>query len=102
MTTQFNRKLKQGSLSGDSGMIGYAYELAQNADLALALYRDDDMKESKQMIVSIMEHREGEDFNMYVRWDLSEMNFDFIRQISTEELNGDDKASGGSASKVKF
>jgi len=30
------------------------------------------------------------------------MNFDFIRQISTEELNGDDKASGGSASKVKF
>ncbi len=101
MTSQFNRKLKQGSLSGDSGMIGYAYELAQNADLALALYRDDDMKASKQMIVSIMENREGEDFNMMVRWDLSEMKFDFIRQVTQEELSGESK-TGGSAAAVKF
>lgn len=93
MSTQFNRQLKAGSLIGDSGKIGYAYEIVQLADVVLAMHRDSDLKNSNRMLFSIMEHREGEDFTFLTRWDLSEMNFEFIRQVQESELT----QNGGSS-----
>jgi hypothetical protein len=102
MSTQFNRQLKEGSLIGDSGKVGYAYELAQNADIVLAMYRDEDLKASKRMLVSIMEHREGEDFTMLTRWDLSEMNFEFVREVHASELMPAKSDDGSAVASVSF
>jgi hypothetical protein len=102
MTTQFNRQLKPGSLIGDASQIGYAYELVQNCHVCLAMYRDEDLKASKRMLVSIMEHREGEDFSMLTRWDLNEMNFEFIRQVQASELIPEKGGGGAGVAAVSF
>lgn len=101
MTTQFNRQLKKGALIGDASQVGYAYEIVQNADVVLAMYRDEDMKDSKRMLISIMEHREGEDFTMLIRWDLNEMNFDFVRKVEASELMPE-KGDSGAVAAVTF
>ena len=85
-TSQFNRNLKEGSLIGDSGKTGFAYEIAQNADLVLAMYVNDDLKLSNRRLWSVMEHREGTDFTMLTRFDLDQMNFDFVREVQAAEL----------------
>jgi len=100
MTTQFNRNLKEGSLTGDSGKVGYAYEIVQNADVVLSMHRDKDLKMSNRMLWSIMEHREGEDFSWLTNWDLDAMNFEFIQEVQLEDLIEDQKK--GKASTFKF
>lgn len=72
--------------------------LAHNCDVCLAMYRDEDLKSSKRMLISIMEHREGEDFTMLIRWDLNEMNFEFVRQVQASELVPDKGGSSAVAS----
>jgi replicative DNA helicase len=102
MSTQFNRNLKEGALVGDSGKVGYAYEIVQNCDLCLAMYRDKDLRASNRMLWSILEHREGEEFTWLTRWDLDGMHFDFVQEVQLEELIEDQKKGKSSASKFKF
>jgi hypothetical protein len=102
MSTQFNRQLKKGALIGDASQVGYAYEIVQNADIVLAMYRDEDLKASNRMLISIMEHREGEDYTMLTRWDLNEMNFEFVRQVHQSELTQDSGDGGAAVAAVSF
>jgi len=101
-TTQFNRQMKEGSLTGNSGQVGYAYEIVQNCDVALALHRDDDLKASNRMLLSIMEHREGTDFTMLSRWDLDAMDFSFVREVSLDELMPEKNGGKSNVNTIKF
>ena len=101
-TTQFNRQLKQGSLVGDSSQVGYAYEIVQNADVVLAFYRDDDLKQSNRMLINIMEHREGTDFTFLTRWDLDEMKFDFVREVQADELMPEKHGGKSNVGSIQF
>jgi hypothetical protein len=85
-TTQFNRSLKKKTGGDATDSIGYAYEIAQNADVLIGMFSSDDLRQQRRMLVTLMEHREGEDLNMLVRWDLDEMNFDFIGTVDADEL----------------
>ena len=76
--------------------------LAHNCDVCLAMYRDKDLRASNRMLWSIMEHREGEDYSWLTRWDLEEMNFDFVQEVQLEELMEDQKKGKSSASTFKF
>jgi replicative DNA helicase len=103
-STQFNRSLKKGKVQGATESIGFAYEIGQNADVLIGMFSDDDLKASRRMLLTLMEHREGEDVNMLCRWDLEAMDFSFIGYISAEEL---EEMQGGSsaskaAAKIKF
>jgi len=98
VTTQFNRSLKKKTGGDATDSIGYAYEIAQNADVLIGMFSNDDLKASRRMLVTLMEHREGEDLNMLVRWDLDEMNFDFIGTVDAEEL--EELQSGAKSSKA--
>lgn len=76
--------------------------IAHNCHVCLAMYRDEDLKASKRMLISIMEHREGEDFSMLIRWDLNEMNFEFIRQVQASELIPEKGGGGAGVAAVSF
>jgi len=85
-TTQFNRKLKEGALSGSANLAGFAYELMQNAHGVIGMFTNEDLKLSRRMILTVMENREGETGSMMVKWDLDTMEFDFIGMVDEEDL----------------
>lgn len=89
-TSQFTRKVKKQKLDAEAGDIGYAYEIAQNADVLIGMFQDNDLRASKRMLLRVMEHREGEDLNLLVNWDLDTMNFDEIGLMEGDDLGGDD------------
>lgn len=103
-STQFNRSLKKGKVQGATESIGFAYEIGQSADVLIGMFSDDDLKASRRMLMTLMEHREGEDVNMLCRWDLEAMDFSFIGHISAEELEEmqGGSSAGKAAAKIKF
>jgi len=90
-TTQFNRHVKRDKVMAGSEDIGFAYEIAQNTDCLIGMFQTDDMREARQMLIRILEHREGEPVNIMTRWDFSTMDFDEFSVVSNDDLN---KASG--------
>jgi len=86
-TTQFNRGVKKGAKEVDASDIGFAYEVGQAADILMGLVQDDDMKLNKEMVLKVMERREGETFNLKIRWDFETMDFSEIGVVSDDELN---------------
>ena len=89
-TTQFNRSVKKSKLTAGSESIGFAYEIGQNADVVMGMFQDEDMKASNQMVVELMEHREGESLKLLVNWDFSKMNM--REEIGV--VHGDDLEEG--------
>jgi len=85
-TTQFNRGVKKGTKDVDASDIGFAYEVGQAADILMGLVQDDDMKLNKEMVLKIMERREGETFNLKIRWDFDTMDFSEIGVVTDDEL----------------
>jgi len=98
-STQFNRTLKTNTLKGYTEQVGYAYEIMQNAHVVIGLFRDDDLTISNRMIVTLMKQREGKRLNMLVNWDLDNMNFEFIGEVSAEDL---EPAPGKGKAKFTF
>ncbi len=86
-TTQFNRTIKKGKVNGDSTNIGFSYELAQCCDLLISLGRTPEQENCRQMMIRILENREGMTANILSNWDLDTMNFDEIREVSSQELD---------------
>lgn len=85
-TTQFNRTVKKGAKTVEADNIGFAYEVAQAADMVMGLVQDDDMKDEHEMILKVMERREGETFNLKLRWDFETMDFSEIGVITDDEM----------------
>jgi len=92
-TTQFNRTVKKSKLKAGAENIGFSYEIGQNAHLVLGMFQDEDMKASGKMVVSVMEHREGDTLSLLVNWDFTLMNHtDEIGIVHGDDLEEDDKS----------
>jgi len=85
-TTQFSRKVKRSRVDAGSEDIGYAYEIAQNCDGLIGMFQTSIMREEKEMLVRLLEHREGEQVNIHVNWDFDNMDFS---QKAVVDLDGD-------------
>ena len=86
-TSQFNRGVKKGAKDGDAGDVGFAYEIGQAADILMSLAQDEDMKLNKEMVLRVLERREGECFNLKLNWNFETMDFSEIGAITDEELS---------------
>lgn len=76
--------------------------LAHNCDICIAMFRDNDFRAANQMLWSILEHREGEDFSWITNWNLEQMDFSFVNQVNIEDLIKDNADKKSSKSGVKF
>jgi len=104
-STQFNRQLKSGTLKGQSEQIGFAYELALNCDGMIGLFGNEETKRKKEMVLTLMEHREGEELEILVNWDLNTMDFTEIGAVNVwklEENPADSKGAVTSPEEIDF
>jgi len=91
-TTQFNRKVKKKDVEAGAESLGFAYEIGQNADGLIGLFQSEEMRGSKEMLLRLFEHREGEPINLYINWDFSTMDFSQKAVVKDEDLKA---VSGG-------
>jgi replicative DNA helicase len=91
-TTQFNRKVKRDKILAGPEDIGFAYETAQNADGLIALFQTEQMRSQKEMLLRLLEHREGEPVNLLINWDFSEMDFSQKSVVKGDELTEDSES----------
>lgn len=97
---QFNRKkVKTGSTEGHAEDVAFAYEVMQDADVVLGIFRDEDLERKKQAIIRMVESRESERVNpLLVEYDFDTMSF---REIG--EIRDDEVSSGGQAAEdIKY
>jgi replicative DNA helicase len=75
-STQFNREVKQNSMSSVKvESIGLTDVAGWNADQAFALIQTDDMRADKRVMIKPLKLREGTCDSVEVRWDLDAMDF---------------------------
>jgi len=94
-TSQFGRKVNKNKINAGSEDIGFAYEIAQNADGVIGMFQPEEMKAGKEMLIRLMEHREGEPVNIKAHWDFANMNFTQKVVVSDADLMGDDDDDSG-------
>lgn len=84
---QFNRKVKTGKADGFAEDVAFAYEVMQNADVVLGLFRPEDQKRKHQAILRMVESRESEEVNpLLIEYDFNNMSFKEIGEIKDEEV----------------
>lgn len=86
VTSQFNRKQKEDAVKGASDQTGWAYEIVQNADVAIALFRNEELKAQKRMIMRMMLGRDSLGVDLMTEWDLEQMRFDEIGIMQGDQL----------------
>jgi replicative DNA helicase len=59
--------------------------LGWNADLVLSLYRTNEMYVARQMGLSMVKYRHGEEMNMLLKWDLEEGIIQYEASVSRGE-----------------
>jgi hypothetical protein len=80
---QFNRKVKTNKTEGTAEDVAFAYEVSQNADAVIGFFRSEDLRIKKQMLMKLIECREGEQVpDILLKWDFDNMQFD---EIGTQE-----------------
>ena len=94
-TSQFGRKVKKDKLDAGSEDIGFAYELAMNCDGLIGIFQTEDMRAGKEMLLKLMEHREGEPINLLVHWDFATMDFSQKSIVKDGDLQKDDDDDDG-------
>jgi replicative DNA helicase len=66
-------------LSADAGAeldnVAFGMSIIQDSDLVLGLYRNEDMKDNKQMQVKMLKNRDGMTLNTELYWDMNTMDF---------------------------
>lgn len=68
------------------GNISFTQGVGQDSDTVLALFRDEVMRNDREMGVKVLKHREGILGKVYMQWDFSRMCFDGIyKEFETEE-----------------
>jgi replicative DNA helicase len=86
-TTQFNRKVTRKRIDAGSEDIGFSLELAQNCHGLIALFQTEEMRHSKEMLVRLLEIRDGEPVSLYISWDFTTMDFSQKSIVTAEQLN---------------
>jgi replicative DNA helicase len=66
-------------LSADAGAeldnVAFGMSIIQDSDMVLGLYRNDEMRENKQMTVKLLKNRDGMTQNTDLYWDMNTMDF---------------------------
>ena len=65
--------------------IGFASAIGHDSDVILALFRDEEMLEDREMKVKIFKQREGVTGSVMLNWDFSTMDFSSIYSDVTKE-----------------
>jgi replicative DNA helicase len=86
VTTHFTAKITQGK-KGEAEDVAYTKQAIRLADLALALYRDADMSANKTMQMKFLKHREGQQVEVMISFDLENMDFS---QLQVVDAQGDE------------
>jgi len=85
-TSQMGRTGEQGKQTKRDIM--YSYSLVQICDMALEIWRDEDMIENKEMRIKILKARDREPtLEVKVRWDLDKMDFRCLSVDSEEGIS---------------
>lgn len=84
-TTQFSRKVSASSRKGHMDHIAYADRIAQNADVAIALFRDQALKDRNEMLMTLIKARDADLCSFRINWKLDTMDFSMIEKTTTEE-----------------
>lgn len=94
ISTQFNRKVGKDKTDAGSEFMGYAYEIAQNCDVMIGLFRSEDDKAAGRMRLRLMETRECNGLDLMVEWDLKRMAFKEIGLLQGDDLVPDGVPGG--------
>lgn len=86
---QFNRKgAKTGKTDAFSEDIAFAFEVVQNADMVLGVFRDEDLERKKQAIIKVLESRESKRVPpLLIECDLDRMSFDEIGPVPEDSTS---------------
>ncbi len=81
-TVQFSKKVTASSRKGNMEHISYAYRIAQDADNILALFRDQQLKERNEMLMTLVKARDTDLCSFKINWDLAKMDFSMIEKLT--------------------
>lgn len=91
-TSQFNKGNKGDKDGADQGNVGFTDSINMNSDNLYAMVQTDDMKAEKKMMLRPMKLREGEGFDVHLRWDFEMM--DFVEEGRSAEHRDTDFSDG--------
>lgn len=87
VSTHFSSSVKKDK-KGEGEDVGYTKQAYRLADLALGLYRDEEMDANKVMLLKILKHREGVKAEILMNFDLDQMTFSELRVKSASSEFG--------------
>jgi replicative DNA helicase len=73
-SSQFGRQVGEDD-EADAGDVGYAYGIAQAADVLLGIFRSTEDQQQNQMRVKLMESRDAQKLTLLTSWDLTNHDF---------------------------
>jgi len=87
VTSQLNR----GSSKRRASLANMAYSdsIGMDADVVIALFQDEALRDDDKMLVKLLKQREGMQLEFTIKWDLSDMVFDTILE---DDFDGADDA----------
>lgn len=85
-STQFAKKVGKDQDEAEAGDIGYAYGIAQAADVLMGIYRTPDLEEKNQMKVELMETRDTPKVAIMSNWNLMTQDFHELHVLSGDNL----------------
>lgn len=95
-STQFNRKVTRKKIDAGAEDLGFSLEIAQNCHGLIGIFQTEEMRNSKELLMKLLEHREGEPVNMFLNWDFTTMDFSQKSIVTNEQLatTEDDEEEG--------
>jgi replicative DNA helicase len=85
-STQFAKKVGRDQDEAEAGDIGYAYGIAQAADVLMGIYRTPEMEEENKMKVELMETRDTPKVAIMSNWNLMTQDFHELQILSGDEF----------------
>jgi len=80
LSTQFNRTVKQKATTGSLENISLSDVVGWDADWALGMFQDDDLRTSRRMKMVTLKAREGDPVEFEANWDWNAQDFTEVRQ----------------------
>ena len=91
-TSQFKKGSKNDKEGAEQDNVGFTDAINQNSDNLYGMVQTDDMAAEKKMMVKPMKLREGEGFDVHLRWDFDMM--DFTEEGRSAEYQDSDFSDG--------
>lgn len=85
-STQFAKKVGKDTDEAEAGDIGYAYGIAQAADVLMGIYRTPELEEENKMKVELMETRDTPKVAIMSNWNLMTQDFHELQVLSGDNM----------------